>query len=94
MQGTKRNTDSQLSIHGDQTVNRRAVWLYIYLLKLVTQSPYWRSASVLMPLSQLSEECRLGVRQLQRYLAELRQAGWLETRFNGPQGNEYFLKQF
>jgi hypothetical protein len=30
-----------------------------------------------MPLSQLSEECRLGVRQLQRYLAELREAGWL-----------------
>jgi hypothetical protein len=31
---------------------------------------------------------------VQRYLVELRQAGWLETRFRGPQGNEYFLKQF
>jgi len=51
--------------------------VYIHLLKLVVQTPYWRSASVLMPLSQLSEECRLGVRQLQRYLAELREAGWL-----------------
>jgi hypothetical protein len=68
--------------------------VYIHLLKLVAQSPYWRSASVFMPLTRLSEECRLGERQLQRYLAELREAGWLETQFHGPQGNEYFLKQF
>jgi hypothetical protein len=68
--------------------------VYIQLLRLVARSPYWRSASVLMPLSKLGEECRLGERQVQRYLVELRQAGWLETRFHGPQGNEYFLKQF
>jgi hypothetical protein len=68
--------------------------VYIQLLKLVAQSPYWRSASVLTPLSKLGEECRLGLRQLQRYLAELREAGWLETRFQGSQGNKYFLKQF
>ena len=62
--------------------------VYIHLLKVVARSPYWRSASVLMPLSQLSEECRLGVRQLQRYLAELREAGWLETRFHGCVSSE------
>ena len=37
-----------------------------------------------MPLSKLGEECRLGERQVQRYLVELRQAGWLETRFQVP----------
>jgi hypothetical protein len=68
--------------------------VYIQLLRLVARSPYWRSASLLMPLSKLGEECRLGERQVQRYLVELRQAGWLETRFRGSQGNEYFLKQF
>ena len=58
--------------------------VYIQLLRLVARSPYWRSASVLMPLSKLGEECRLGERQVQRYLVELRQAGWLETRFQVP----------
>jgi hypothetical protein len=47
-------TESRLSIGA-------RLGVYIHLLKLVAQSPYWRSASVLMPLSQLSEECRLGV---------------------------------
>ena len=74
-------TESRLSIGA-------RLGVYIHLLKLVAQSPYWRSASVLMPLSQLSEECRLGVRQLQRYLAALREAGWLETRFHGCVSSE------
>jgi DNA-binding IclR family transcriptional regulator len=94
VQGTKRNTDPQLFIPETRLTIGARFGVYIQLLRLVARSPYWRSASVLMPLSQLSEECRLGVRQLQRYLAELREAGWLETRFHGSQGNEYFLKQF
>jgi hypothetical protein len=68
--------------------------VYIHLLKVVARSPYWRKRFGVNAAIPTERRVRLGERQLQRYLVELREAGWLETRFHGPQGNEYFLKQF